>query len=131
MAKKRKAKQDYNEVEFIMNELRRATSKWRGRTECLNRGRYKEVDPTTKNLVWFRNCDACGEPHALKDSGLEVDHIEEIGGFKGCWNEWIKRCFCEQENLQALCVPCHTKKTTTYNASLRYVRKVKDPVELL
>ena len=131
MAKKKKTKQDYDEISFIMNELRKATSKWKGRTECLNRGRYKAEAEDTGNLVWFRDCDICKTPHALKDDSLEVDHIEEIGGFKGCWNDWIKRCFCEQNNLQALCIPCHTKKTTTYNASLRFERKVKDAVDLL
>jgi len=45
-------------------------------------------------------CAACGEVHR----DLEVDHIvKHAGDPHRFWN---------RENLQALCTPCHTRKTT-------------------
>jgi 5-methylcytosine-specific restriction endonuclease McrA len=55
---------------------------------------------------------------------MEVDHIIEIGSFNGNWNEYLFRHFPAQENLQALCVPCHLKKTKAFNsARTRWKRK--------
>ena len=58
---------------------------------------------------------------------IEVDHVVEIGSFTGDWNEYINKMFCDDnlENLQALCVPCHSLKSTAGNATLRYQRKAK------
>lgn len=108
-------------VKYIMNILRQGTVTWKGRTECLNRGRYK-TNVNGKSL-WARDCDICGTMHLQKDNALEVDHIVEVGGFKGDWNSIINTMYCEQENLQALCFECHERKTSGYNASLRFIRK--------
>jgi 5-methylcytosine-specific restriction endonuclease McrA len=114
---------DKETVEYIINVLRRGTITWSGRTECLNRGRYKVVIDNKK--LWARDCDECGEMHLQKNNDLEVDHIIEIGGFKGDWNDFIPRMYCKQSNLQALCFSCHSEKTSNYNAKLRFVRKSK------
>lgn len=113
---------DKKTTKYILNILRQGTITWSGRTECLNRGRYK-VKIEGKSL-WARNCDLCGEMHLQKNNDLEVDHIIEIGGFKGSWDEIINRMYCGQENLQALCFSCHKKKSSRYNASLRFQRKL-------
>jgi len=100
------------DIEYIMNVLRRGTITWSGGTECLNRGRYKKINPRTGNMVWWRDCDAkCGASHMLMDDLFEVDHIVEVGGFKGSWDDYVNRLYCEQSNLQALCFSCHEKKT--------------------
>ena len=46
---------------------------------------------------------------------IEIDHIDEVGPFKGCWDIWMNRLFCEESNLQALCRGCHQVKTDEYN----------------
>lgn len=67
---------------------------------------------------WFKN-----------ESGVEVDHKEEIGGvtgYTGDWNEVISKMFPRPvlEHLQVLCVPCHQRKTAKYNnARLNWSRK--------
>ena len=48
----------------------------------------------------------------MKD--VQVDHVAPVvdpkRGFKG-WDEYISRLYCESDNLQVLCIPCHKKKT--------------------
>lgn len=118
---------DKETVDYIINTLRRGTITWAGRTECLNRNRRKRVIGTTKagkeKFLWERDCDSCGEWFLLKDNLLEVDHVVEIGPFKGDWNDFIPRIYCGQDNLQALCHVCHTRKTSRFNSTLRFERK--------
>jgi len=110
------------DIDYVMNILRRGTITWSGRTQCLNRNRYKKE--VNGRLLWARDCDGCGESHLQKDNDLEVDHISEVGGFKGDWNSIIESMYCPQDNLQALCFVCHSKKTSKFNASLRFSRKL-------
>jgi 5-methylcytosine-specific restriction endonuclease McrA len=116
-----------DDIDYIINILRRGTTSWAGRNECLNRGRRQRPNgKTTKGkekFLWERACDSCGEWHLLKDADLEVDHIVEIGPFKNDWDDFIKRMYCGQENLQALCFTCHSRKTSKFNSTLRYERK--------
>ena len=120
---------------YIINVLRRGTVTWSGRTECLNRGRRKRVIGKYKNgsdkFLWERACDGCGEWHLLKDNDLEVDHLEEVGPFEGCFDKFVRRMYCEQSNLQALCFTCHKVKTSKFNATLRFKRKNRDAIEEL
>lgn len=58
-------------------------------------------------------CTSCGKEFTNKD--MEVDHINPVvdpeKGFVS-WDDFINKLFCERENLQALCKPCHKNKTT-------------------
>lgn len=67
----------------------------------------------------FYRCAACGE--LFKDRDIQVDHITPIGYFP-LWADslpeflvrllvWVLRLFCDIDNLQVLCKPCHKKKT--------------------
>lgn len=116
---------DEKNKKFICNVLRQGTIKWPGRSECLNKVRRKKYKGTAKNgnikTVWEYRCAHCGQ--YFKDSEVEVDHIEEVGPFLGDFNEWIERLYCSQENLQVLCTNCHSRKTSNYNARLRFKRK--------
>ncbi len=110
----------------IINYLRQATVTWSGRNQALNRasrkvneGHYLNGKEKLKK-VW--KCNRCSLE--FRDvSQVEVDHIKEIGPFKGDWNDYIDRMFCGPDNLQVLCTDCHLKKTTGGNASLHYQRK--------
>ncbi len=115
---------DKEDIEYVKNVLRRGTITWRGTKECLNRGRYKKTCPETGRVVYFRDCDKCKAPFKLADKLLEVDHIEEIGSFDGSFDTYVRKMYCGQENLQALCVSCHAKKTLAFNnARLTFTRK--------
>ncbi len=117
-----------SDIEFIINELRKASVKWEGRRLCLERhrvsieeGHYK--NGKVKNKYYWR-CAECD--NIFRDeSSMEVDHTIEIGPYKGNLHEYAARMFCAQSNLQALCVACHSKKTSSFNARLKYERKVK------
>lgn len=120
---------EQEEIDYILNILRRGTIIWRGRNLCLNRNRYKKTHEG--KLLWARDCDGCGESHLLKDKDLEVDHIVEVGPFEGNFDTYVRKLYCRQDNLQALCFTCHSKKTSKFNASLRFQRKSLEPSDIL
>jgi len=57
-------------------------------------------------------CAKCKEHFVATD--VQVDHVLPVVdpkvGFIG-WDSFIDRIFCEIENLQVLCKPCHKVKT--------------------
>lgn len=125
---------DKKTEKYIIQSLRRATITWSGRALCLNRGRRKRIIGTIasgkEKWIWENDCEICHKFYALKDNIFEVDHIVEIGPFNGDFDDLVRRMFCEQDNLQRLCIPCHAKKTSNFNSTLRYERKKpKTPVQ--
>jgi 5-methylcytosine-specific restriction endonuclease McrA len=97
---------------FIIATLRRASYRWRGRSEAVklarrDRGLYECA--SCKNL--FRNKEYC------------VDHISPIVPVTGfdSWDGFIERLFCEADGFQILCYPCHDLKSSNENI----VRKIK------
>lgn len=123
------------DVEFLFNELRKASIIWNGRKEILKLSRRKVFVRRAKNgnpiYKYEWQCADC-KKWFKKETDLEVDHIVEIGGiskFTGCWNETIGKIFPRPvvEHLQCLCGPCHARKTGKYNsARLKYQRKPKE-----
>lgn len=116
------------ERDYLIAVLRKGTLGSAARNECLRRASKKVMEHhATSGREFFKlywQCALCKEWYRDKNS-LEVDHITEIGPFKGDWHDYIERMyFCGQENLRALCVPCHMKKTAK-NAREMYVRKNK------
>ena len=99
---------------FIKNNLRSATRKWAPIYKCtknanVSRGVYKcagcleevpptIIDPETNKRVKY----------------IFVDHIVPIVdpavGFTS-WDSVIERMFCDSDNLQILCLPCHKAKS--------------------
>jgi 5-methylcytosine-specific restriction endonuclease McrA len=126
---------DKETIEYIKNSLRQASVTWKGRTECLNKNRRKRINENRgrgqRHELWENNCEKCGEWYLLKDNQLEVDHIVEIGPMTFTpagdpdWTVWIKKLYCGPENLQRLCITCHQKKTSSFNATLKFKRKDK------
>lgn len=111
----------------ILNILRLGTVAWEGRQECLRlaRKKFPERIAAKGHQVYKYHwiCSICRQ-WFRDEKMMEVDHIEEVGPFQGDWNDYIRRLyFCGQQNLQALCSVCHQKKTSGFNATLRYKRK--------
>jgi 5-methylcytosine-specific restriction endonuclease McrA len=94
---------------FIRSALRGAFRRWQPRYDVLADA-YTRV---TKNKTSGRQakhyrCATCKEEFPQKQ--MQVDHKEPIGALKS-WDEFIEKLFCEKDNLQAICKPCHLIKT--------------------
>lgn len=114
-----------DDIKFLYNEMRKASIIWSGRKEILRLCRRKVLVGRAKNgnpkykLQW--QCAECKKWKKREDE-MEVDHIVEIGGvtsFNGDWNEMIARIFPRpvEKHLQALCGPCHLKKTLKFTSA--------------
>jgi 5-methylcytosine-specific restriction endonuclease McrA len=94
---------------FIRSALRRAWVKYPVRYQALQAARrpYTGKDKRTK---WEYRCNLCNSWFKTKD--VEVDHIEECGSLKNYRDlmGFCKRLFCELDNLQVVCKPCHKAK---------------------
>lgn len=109
-------------LDHILNILREGTVTWGGRSECLRRARKRVEEGLFKNgkkkIKYYWQCAKC-KAWYRDESSLEVDHIVEIGKRPESVDDivpYIKRMYCDIENLQALCIVCHKKKTLA-NAS--------------
>lgn len=111
---------------YIMNILRQGTVAWEGRSECLKSNRKKFKVGVFQNgkdkEVYHYHCAHCEE--WFRDYEVEVDHIDEVGGFNGNWDDWINRMYCDQSNLQVLCIGCHALKTKGFIAKYKFKRKI-------
>ena len=62
-------------------------------------------------------CAECKAYFPAKD--VQVDHINPIvptGGFT-TWDDLIENLFCEADQMQCLCKPCHKIKTKQENTT--------------
>lgn len=118
---------DKDTINHIIKVLRRGTITWKGRTQCINKNRKRKRVGTFKNgkpkYKYFYYCDVCLREYS-DTNFLEVDHIVEIGSFTGNFHDYVLKMYCSQDNLQAICISCHAVKTSKFNASVRYTRKV-------
>src|SRR5688572_3040895 len=94
---------------FVTSALRSASRRWPPKYERL-KGACVGVrkNPKTGRDAKHYLCAACEESFPQRD--VQVDHIEAIGEFTS-WDVFIERLFCEADNLQVLCKPCHKAKT--------------------
>jgi hypothetical protein len=95
---------------FIRSALRQAWSKYPVRYQVLNDAR-RPFSGNDKRTKWEYQCNECKEWHKAKD--VQVDHIESAGSLK-CYEDlpaFVQRLFCEADNLQVMCKPCHHVKT--------------------
>ncbi len=117
-----------DDVKFIINALREASIKWPGRKAALDRSRKRVLIGRAKNgnpkYKYHWQCAKCLKWHRDEKS-MEVDHVIEIGSFCGDWNNFLLRMFPQIDSaLQVLCVNCHQRKTSAFNAAhLKWKRK--------
>ena len=95
---------------FIRSALRQAWSKYPVKYQVLNDNR-RPFTGEDKRTKWEYQCAECGEWFKAKE--VQVDHIESAGSLKSYEDlpDFVRRLFCEADNLQVMCKPCHKTKT--------------------
>jgi len=98
---------------FIRSLLRKGTFRWRPKAEVKKKARHPVKLPNEKGrLVFHSVCAAC--EGIVPESTTAVDHIKPVVdpevGFTS-WDDFIENLYCEEDNLQVLCQPCHDAKT--------------------
>ena len=72
----------------------------------------KQVNAKTGKMAMHYKCAECKDLFVATD--VQVDHIKPVvdpkKGFVS-WDVYINRMFCEIEDLQVMCKPCHKVKT--------------------
>lgn len=116
---------DRKTEKFIINLLRRGTLKYPGRREAILRVRKRFKEGKTRKgktkWKWWYRCEEC-DYWFRDESDLEVDHIEEVGEYKGDLHDYAERMYNFGDNAQAICIKCHRRKTTA-SAKERWGRK--------
>lgn len=66
---------------------------------------------TNKRQKFEYKCNHCKK--WFTDKQVRVDHIKPVGTLKSAKDlpDFVENLFCEIENFQVLCSPCHDKKT--------------------
>lgn len=98
---------------FITSLLRGGFRRYPTKYEVLNEAFVgKKINIKTQRTSKHFKCALCKKDFPTKE--VQVDHIspvvDPVIGFIG-WDSFIERLFCPKENLQVLCLECHTKKT--------------------
>ena len=98
---------------WVIGILRRAMVRWEPKRDALDEACVgQKVNKRTGRLAKHYCCADCGGVFVLRD--VQVDHIEPVVdpevGFVD-WETFVDRMFCETDNLQVLCKPCHKDKT--------------------
>jgi len=94
---------------FITSILRAGSRRWPPKYEALRDARTdKHINVKSGRVAQHFKCNHCGGDFPATE--VQVDHIIPMG--KGrTWDDWINELFCETDNLQVLCKPCHAIKT--------------------
>jgi len=95
---------------FIRSSLRQKSRWWKPISECKLKAKRTYKGPNKRQRFEYQ-CKKCKEWFAEKN--INVDHIKPAGSLN-CPEDlpgFINRLFCEIDNLQVLCEPCHDVKT--------------------
>lgn len=98
---------------FVTSALRAASRRWPPKFKALKEAFVgRKTNKKTGKLAMHYKCAKCKKHFVAAD--VQVDHVLPVVdpkvGFIG-WDSFIDRIFCEIENLQVLCKPCHKVKT--------------------
>jgi len=98
---------------FVRSLLRGGSLKWPPRNEAIQNAFVRRgTNPRTGRLCKLHKCAICSG--LFTQSDMKVDHkkpiVDPTVGFTS-WDDFIYNLFCEVENLQAVCSPCHDRKT--------------------
>ena len=97
---------------FIRAVLRSGMRRWPPKWEAL-RAAYTatKINALSGRLAKHYRCAKCKKAYVQKS--VQVDHITPVvlKNKPSSWDVYVKRLFCEKENLQVLCKTCHKVKT--------------------
>ena len=97
-------------LSFIRSDLRQKSRWWKPISECKLKAKSKYKGPNKRQKFEYQ-CKKCKQWFAEKN--INVDHIKPAGSLN-CAEDlpgFVNRLFCEIDNLQVLCEPCHNVKT--------------------
>ena len=100
---------------FVTSALRAASRRWPVKYLALKHALVgRKTNKKTGKLAQHFKCNACNEAFVAAD--VQVDHIAPVvdpaKGFIS-WDIYIDRLFCEIDNMQVMCKPCHKVKSAT------------------
>ena len=99
---------------FITSALRSAVRRWPPKWGALaDAFTGSKINKKSGRKAKHYRCAACKREFVAK--GVQVDHKIPIGKCAS-WDEYIEKLFCEQDNLQVLCIKDHKIKTKKDNA---------------
>ena len=112
----------------IISALRRYFSRCHIRREVL----AAAVHPTKKGKRGGKlyTCNLCKS--VVPSSNIQVDHADPVipvdkTNYEMTLDEYVDRLFwCSKDNFQALCVDCHTKKSSKEKSARAKARKAKN-----
>ena len=95
---------------FIRSALRQKSRWWKPISVCKMNARRDYKGPNKRQKYEYQ-CKKCKSWNIEKN--INVDHIIPAGSLNTAQDLplFVERLFCEQDNLQVLCVSCHDKKT--------------------
>lgn len=95
---------------FLRSALRQKSRRWAPIYKCLQEAR-RPSKSKNKRLKWEFQCAKCKKWKPQKE--VSVDHVVPAGSLRSFADlaSFAERLFCEIDNLQVLCKPCHDKKT--------------------
>lgn len=112
---------------LLKGAIRRVFSRSDLRRSVVEKSQVKGVVNAKRPRVkkWSK-CSLCKELIATYQ--IVVDHIDPIIAVNGSlenmdWDEVINKTWCVIDNLQAICLICHGKKTIIENMSRRNFKK--------
>lgn len=95
---------------FLVSQLRRISWKWSAYAEAKKRQRVS---------YGHYLCQGCGNIYRAKETQLDhINPVVPISGWDGL-EPYVERLFCEPDQLQVLCLGCHSKKTLEENQRRR------------
>ena len=96
-------------VSFITSILRQGSRRWPPKFEVLKEAfAGVQLNKKSKRMGKHYLCASCQKE--FPSAQVQVDHITPIGSTDS-WDGFIAALFCEKDNLQVLCIPCHAEKT--------------------
>lgn len=98
---------------FVISALRAHMKRFPPKWKALKAAMVgKKINKRSGRLAEHYLCASCGGFFVARD--VQVDHIDPVvspeEGFQDWWT-YMNRLYCEAENLQVLCKPCHKDKT--------------------
>ena len=117
---------------LIKGALRRAFSRSELRNRVADRTRIKHHDENRPRVTKWSWCQECG--HIVPSYTTSLDHKKPVIPLNSSMEEMsadelINNIWCEEDNLQVLCDPCHSLKSKIEMQQRREFKKAKDIAE--